>query len=270
MKKKQLLKFIWMFFYLFIFSMLLWNSFGYLDNDLGWHLKVGEEFVTKHEIPYNEHFNYTLEGEKWIDHEWLIDVFSFIVFKNFGYITLSIFFALLIVLVLALQKHYLQKFLLKKNYKILLWLIPLFCFWANVHGGFLIGLALLGFFAMIKFLENLIEKYNVISKIKMEFKNKLDLKSIYIFSFFALFSFLATFINPYGWRLYEFLFGYKNSYYLTHIVEWIPFYFLPVKYYQLLYSAIVLSLVIVFLYLSLKKIEKIYFLKLDLWPIAAI
>src|SRR3989339_159808 len=77
MKKKQLLKFIWMFFYLFIFSMLLWNSFGYLDNDLGWHLKVGEEFVTKHEIPYNEHFNYTLEGEKWIDHEWLIDVFSF-------------------------------------------------------------------------------------------------------------------------------------------------------------------------------------------------
>src|SRR3989339_638519 len=235
MKKKQLLKFIWMFFYLFIFSMLLWNSFGYLDNDLGWHLKVGEEFVTKHEIPYNEHFNYTLEGEKWIDHEWLIDVFSFIV---------------------------------NKNYKILLWLIPLFCFWANVHGGFLIGLALLGFFAMIKFLENLIEKYNVISKIKMEFKNKLDLKSIYIFSFFALFSFLATFINPYGWRLYEFLFGYKNSYYLTHIVEWIPFYFLPVKYYQLLYSAIVLSLVIVFLYLSLKKIEKKYFLKLDLWQLA--
>src|SRR3989339_602104 len=273
MKKKQLLKFIWMFFYLFIFSMLLWNSFGYLDNDLGWHLKVGEEFVTKHEIPYNEHFNYTLEGEKWIDHEWLIDVFSFIVFKNFGYITLSIFFALLIVLVLALQKHYLQKYFLKNvTGEYFLMFFQFLGIKASLpHLGVrmqeitILCLFLL-FFILHKFV--LIKKYNVISKIKMEFKNKLDLKSIYIFSFFALFSFLATFINPYGWRLYEFLFGYKNSYYLTHIVEWIPFYFLPVKYYQLLYSAIVLSLVIVFLYLSLKKIEKKYFLKLDLWQLA--
>jgi len=33
-----------------------------------------------------------------------------------------------------------------KNFKILFWLIPLFIIWASAHGGFLIGLAVLGMF----------------------------------------------------------------------------------------------------------------------------
>lgn len=319
MKNLQFSKTVWVFFYIFIFCMLLWNSFSCLDNDFGWHLKVGEEIIENHEIPRTEHFNYPLAGKKWVDHEWLIDAFSYFIFDSFGYLFLSFFFAALIIFVLVLQKHFLQKYFLEnikadfwimffqffgikaslphmgvrmqeitvlllflllfilykfsigKNYKILFFLIPLLIFWVNVHGGFLIALALLGFFVFIKTLENLIDKYGLVPGIKVSFKNRLEYRSIFIFSVFSFFAFLATFINPYGWKLYEFLFGYKNSYYLTNIAEWVPFYFFPLPYYQILYTAIVLSFVMVFLYMSLRKQsgeKKKYFIKIDLWQLA--
>lgn len=324
MRNIQFLKIIWLLFYVFIFCMLLYNSFGYLDNDLGWHLKAGEEIVEEHMIPKTEHYSYILEGELWVDHEWLLNAFSYIVFNDFGYFVLNLFFAFLIIIILVFQKYYLQKYFLKnikadfwlmifqllgvraalphlgirmqeisilaillllfivhkfnvtKDRKILFWLILLFWLWANMHGGFLVGLVLLGFFVFVKILENLIETYDLVPKIKMSFKNKLDYRSIFYFIVFSFISFLVTFINPYGWRLYEYFYTdfKKTSYYLSHISEWIPFYYIPVPYYQLLYIAIVLSFLVVAVYFSLKRIStdeqeivknKKFFWNFDLW-----
>ena len=85
----------WGFFYLAIFSYILFNSFNYLDPDLGWHLRVGENILTEKAVPGPDYYNYTLEGQNWIDHEWLSDLITFLIYNNFGYIILSLFFALI-------------------------------------------------------------------------------------------------------------------------------------------------------------------------------
>src|SRR6056297_2408799 len=94
-------KFIWFFFYLFLFVFFLFNSFSYLDPDLGWHLRVGQEIRETVSVPQINHYNYTIEGQGWVDHEWLLDAFVSWVYDSWGYIVLSIFFALFLTGVLA-------------------------------------------------------------------------------------------------------------------------------------------------------------------------
>jgi len=99
----------WIFFYFFIFGLLLQNSFSYLDPDLGWHLKVGQEISQTRMIPHLNHFNYTYTGA-WVDHEWLSNLLSFEIYNNFGYIALSVFFAAIILLSLILINRLTKKY----------------------------------------------------------------------------------------------------------------------------------------------------------------
>ena len=110
LKKISSLPALWILFYLFLFSFLLYNSFNYLDPDLGWHLKVGEQIINEKSVPSFEYYNYTLTGKKWVDHEWLLNVATFAVYDNFGYITLNIIFALLIIIILIILNIYTQKY----------------------------------------------------------------------------------------------------------------------------------------------------------------
>ena len=109
------IKIFWLLFYILIFFLLLHNSFSYLDPDLGWHLKAGENIIETGSLPHINNYNYTLQGKHWVDHEWLIDVFSFWIYDNFGYIALSVFFALLTVLTLAIWHLFIQKNYLKNK-----------------------------------------------------------------------------------------------------------------------------------------------------------
>ena len=110
LKKISSLPIFWILFYLLLFSFLLCNSFSYLDPDLGWHLKVGEEIIQEKSVPSLEHYDYTLVGKKWVDHEWLLNIATFAVYDNFGYITLNIIFALLIIIILIILNVYTQKY----------------------------------------------------------------------------------------------------------------------------------------------------------------
>lgn len=92
---------LWAFFYFFIFTLLLRGSFGYLDPDLGWHLKVGEEISRTWTVPAANHYNYTFTGN-WVDHEWLSNLAVYQIFSHQGYIVLSVLFALLIVGILIM------------------------------------------------------------------------------------------------------------------------------------------------------------------------
>lgn len=100
-KKLSFLTIFWILFYFLVFGLLLRSSFSYLDPDLGWHLKVGEEIAVTHVLPHVNHFNYTYAG-RWVDHEWLANLISFEIFKNFNYLGLNIFYAGLILAVLIL------------------------------------------------------------------------------------------------------------------------------------------------------------------------
>jgi len=303
----------WTLFYIFIFSLLLNNSLGYLDPDLGWHLKVGEDIVREGQVPHLNYYNYTLEGKTWVDHEWLLNVITFWLYNNFSNIGLNIFFALIIIAallvlhlslkngnsdhpgnvlltvvflilgVLAMSPHLgvrmqeiaplslvllyaiLSNFNNKRNYRVLFWLIPLFYFWASAHASFLIGLFILGFWLGIKILEIILIAYWPNSRFTALFQIDplLTKKQIFTFLIFIGLSLAATLVTPYGLNLYEFLWTYTDTYFMTHIAEWLPSWYLPLAYWQLIFLSLALASVILF-FLD-KNVRK---KKISLWELS--
>lgn len=111
MNKKNYKVLIWSLFYLLILTILLNQSFNHLDPDLGWHLKVGQDITTEQNVPAMEYYNYTLEGKTWVDHEWLSNALSFILYDKLSYVSLALFFSLLVIIALLLQKHLIAKYI---------------------------------------------------------------------------------------------------------------------------------------------------------------
>ncbi len=298
---------LWAFFYFFIFTLLLRGSFGYLDPDLGWHLKVGEEISRTWSVPEVNHYNYTFTG-RWVDHEWLSNLASYEIFSHQGYIALSVLFALLIVSVLIMLNVWVRRaypatspfFIIifqlfgvvassphfgvrmqesgllfltlilmiiyhynkHKDWKWLLALIPIMYLWACLHGSFLIGFAVFFAWIGIKIAEKLISRYW--SKDWLDFSSSLKWREIAAFSSAALLSFAVTLLTPYGLKLYSFLNGYKDNFYVSHIQEWRSQFIYPFQYQQLLYLALVLLAIIFYVYYSRGHKR---FWRLDLWTL---
>jgi hypothetical protein len=79
----------------------------------------------------------------------------------------------------------------------LYWLGVIACIWANVHGSFLLGPAILASYAIGA---RALESWRTLKLSRIE-------KA-------AILSFAATFVNPYGWRLHEHIVMYLRSDYL--------------------------------------------------------
>lgn len=279
-------------FYILAFLLLFRNSYDYLDPDLGWHLKAGEEISLNKDVPRENFYNYTFTGS-WVDHEWLSDWASFKIYSNFGYLSLSLIFSLIIIFSLAILhlfiRHFFPKtsfatllslqllglfaslpsfgvrmqefgvlflllelliisaFYYQKKIKPLFLLIPLFYLWSCVHGSFLLGFALLFFFFVFSLL----------------FLRKRK-KDVFIFLLVSVITFAGTLFTPYGKELYSFLGGYSQTFYLTNIQEWLPFYYFPIQYPQLVYLAVLSAFWILYLY-KLKTEKRLK--TLDLWQL---
>jgi len=89
--------FLWLLFYILILAVLLKHSFSYLDPDFGWHLQVGQEISKTWSVPSLNQYNYTFTGN-WVDHEWLSNFIIYEIYSHWGYISLSLIFALVVVL----------------------------------------------------------------------------------------------------------------------------------------------------------------------------
>ncbi|HKK54125.1 MAG TPA: hypothetical protein VJ926_01235 [Patescibacteria group bacterium] len=314
MKKKTLLRSLILLAILF-FVFFLNNSFNYLDPDLGWHLKAGQSIVQDQKVSTINHYNYTLNNIEWVNHEWLLDTFSYFIYNNFNYIVLSSVFVFLTILVF----YFLYKFLklrykgikdkkrLSFNFSFFIYtvislfgiiaisphvglrmqvlallffvlllivlekynqkrkliyfiLIPLlFLVWANMHGTFILGLGLLFAFLGIKILERILYYFKVK---KVNYSYLWTNKKIVAFLSLSLLSVLITLVNPYGFKLYDFLSGYTNTFYLSHIQEWLPQYTGSINIWQITYLGLALSLILVVWFLN-----KYKNIKFNLWDI---
>ncbi len=105
---------LWLFFYIAIFSYALNISFSYIDADLPWHLRIGQQIIDERAAPTVDYYNHTLLGKSWVDHEWLFNAFFYFLYNNFGYISLNVFFALLLTLIFIVLKFFTQTFFIKK------------------------------------------------------------------------------------------------------------------------------------------------------------
>lgn len=201
------------------------------DSDTGWHVLNGETILNAGALPHADSFSYTHAGQPWFAWEWMSDVLLGGAHRIAGLsgVALVAAFAIALtawavarfslslggnlfliagasVLLLGVTSiHWLARphvfswlfalvFLACAEHKRFLYVLPLAaCLWANMHGSFLLGPAIL---------------------------------FIYGFAGASLASLLATFINPYGWRLHEHVFTYlQNDYLMDHIAEFRSFSF---------------------------------------------
>jgi hypothetical protein len=165
--------------FLILLVVFLIKSNFFLDPDYGWHVKLGELILTSG-IPKTDPYSYTMPSYPYIEHAWLSDVLLFKLDQTIGFAGLALIFALVAVVSIFLaipQKTsplYLPFVLLGSSMllpfagirtQLLTWLffsliiflafneklwrkfkyvIPLFILvWANLHGGFALGIFLL-------------------------------------------------------------------------------------------------------------------------------
>jgi hypothetical protein len=159
-----------------------------------------------------------------------------------------LFLPLLLIIIYLFEKRALKN---KKGYwKILFSLIPLFYLWANLHAGFLLGMALLFFYLGVKLAERILclwknTKLKTFLNNFFNFKEKISRRAWGLFLLFSVIASLSTLFALYGLSLYNFLHSYTNTAYLTLISEWLPQFHYPFTYWQLLYIGLVSSVLII-------------------------
>jgi hypothetical protein len=209
------------------------------DPDFGWHIRAGQ-VILQSGIPYTDPFSYSMPSFLFVDHEWLTNVVLSKAFAWFGIFPLTVFFSLLAVAAVGLQlirgdRKWLSvplfvaagtlfdfvgvrpqvitwlfvSVLITVLFEKRLWqkwrfFLPfLFILWANVHGGFAIGIGILLIVLTVRTIQHREQGLN----------NALLL----------LLCLGATYLNPFGTRLWgEFWMQLSDTSLRWSIQEWYP------------------------------------------------
>jgi len=291
LKKINWRQVLFFFFYVFIFCLLLRNSFNYLDPDLGWHLKVGQEIVRTGAVPDLNHYDYSFTGH-WVDHEWLSNILVYETYSRWGYLALSAVFAALIVLILMLLNGearrlwpaappglilvmetagviaslphlgvriqelgllftvclliLISRYNKRPDWRLAACLVPLFYLWTCMHASFLLGIGLAAAWLGIKTVEKFGARFY--RRPWLDLSAVLSWRKIFVFAGAWCIAVGTTLLTPYGLRLYSFLLGYQDSFYRTHLQEWLSQFSFPFLYWQLAYLALVVMTVCLYIY----------------------
>jgi hypothetical protein len=222
------------------------------DGDTGWHLRTGEWILAHGQVPDRDIFSFTRSGQPWFAWEWLWDVlFGWLHLKTglagvvlASSLVLALTFALLfrlarrrgdalVALALTLvaagasaghwlaRPHLFTMLFVVVFYTILelrkagpwLWALPpLMVLWTNLHGGFFVGILLIGAYAAGEFACLLRRVSNSRRQAAIRRGRR------YLLAAGACG--LATFVNPYGWRLHAHIVRYlADGFYRGNIME---------------------------------------------------
>lgn len=66
------------------------------DNDFWWHLRTGQLIIETKTIPKVDPFSYTNTGKEWITHEWLTEIFIYLLYRLGGLNVLILVFSSII------------------------------------------------------------------------------------------------------------------------------------------------------------------------------
>ncbi len=274
MKHSWLAPLAWASFYLFLAAALLANSFGYLDPDFGWHLRVGQTIAETLSVPHDQIYMWTLRGQSWVDHEWLSNLLIYGLWQIGGYLTITAFFIIIpIVTLLILNRyifsHYLQNTQARFAFVIievgaLFACLPHFGVRVQEFGFLFLTLLLITidrvrrtnsarparWLPLILFLWACLHGSFLIGVAitfgwliyELVFRSlaKKELKQVLLSGGLALLTTLGT---PYGLELYGFLSDYfSNTYYMSRIKEWRSPYTGPFRVDQIAYTLFALTL----------------------------
>jgi hypothetical protein len=224
-----------------------------LDPDMWWHLRTGETIVASG-IPTHDVFTFTVPDHEWVTHEWLSQVFMWLVYVAAGLPGLILVFALLIAVTFGLLyacsvgRPYLAAFVVllaaitsaivwgarPQIFNLLMtaafvfivervkqkkwtlrsfWALPvLMLFWANLHSGYLLGIVLLGTYAVGEAAQRLWAQPD---------EHTLPWTAVRRLALMAVISFLVAGINPSGPALWIYpFFTLGSSAMQAYIQEW--------------------------------------------------
>lgn len=238
--------FIGLFIFLWFVYFLAANSF--LDPDFGWHLKMGESIWLNKQIPKTDLFSYTLPNYYFPYSAWLGDVIIYLLFGKIGYSGLALFFSFIAVsgFIFSIKKD-LIKFAIfpsilgglssiglsavrpqlvdfplsalwflilrksRENYRYLFALPLLTIAWANLHGGFMLGIGVLLIMATA----------DVYEFLRHGDRNVVKHSCLLLFA--GLLCFLTGAINPFGFDAYLLGNHFFDLRLHASISEWLPF-----------------------------------------------
>lgn len=230
-----------------VFSGFLYVSLATVDPDIWWHLRVGERELQNNSIPHFDEYSFTMSGHRWVNHEWLLDaglwwtekhnlwwsagvVFSMLAFlpAYFWVVRAQSFLELALILaatnfmmnvvgvrpqMITVALFFILFEIIRKRFggvKNYFWFLPILFFaWANLHGGFAVGLAFLGLSVFTHY------AYLIFKKERINFS---EVSRGFISILVSVF---ATLVNPYGIELHkEFYRVLLSSDTAKYIAEW--------------------------------------------------
>src|ERR1700674_6141386 len=162
------------------------------DPDLWWHLKTGQYIIAHKTIPHTDACSYTRDGQPWVAHEWLSELFLYGLYRTAGWAGLILVFAAITAATFFLlylrcaATPYLAGFVTvwgaiagapswgvrpqtltwllvslwllildrsEQNRLLLWWTLPLMFLWVNLHASYALGLVILALFIVGELLE---------------------------------------------------------------------------------------------------------------------
>ena len=227
------------------------------DPGLGWHLRT-PDLVFESGWPTGDPFSGPKSGNSWLANQWLGDLPFWLGWKAAGYSGVVAVTMILLLLTYRLLYGFLRAdglswptaafwtyaaamasfnaWVARPNLFTLLavtilarvlvlfhegrlgprrlfWLLPLFVVWVNSHGGFVVGLIMIGVAAGVE----LLVAYGHPDQADRE-AAKIRLRALCALEATC---FLATLINPYGWKVYPWVFSLLgDSYFMNLNQEW--------------------------------------------------
>lgn len=213
-------------------------------------------------LPDTDPYSHTMPDWAWVEHAWLTDVLIAGVYVLFGALGVIVFFSgvtvgawllgaavasaaptfrllacslslwvalpylgartqLVTLLGLALLLWILKRWRDGNDF-LSWWIPPLFLLWANVHGGFVVGLLVLGLVivttSIVRWLSD--RRIAFAGHADERLFSSAELKRL---ALLAALSACLTLLNPYGWRLHaEILDSLSNRFMLETLQEWQP------------------------------------------------
>jgi len=218
-------------------SILLLSIAPISDPDIWWHLATGKYILESGQIPRTDIFSHTVPGKEWVDHEWLSQVvfyqvylwggFAGVVLLKTAAVLVTFLFLFkraslhtgkaatiltILTVILVSKDAWLERpmvftFMLTSIFLYVLdqrgrkgpWTLPvLTLLWANLHGGFIVGILVIFIYAMGAALERGKELSAVLAA-----------------------SILASLVNPYTYRTLLYPLQYAHDTVHTQfILEW--------------------------------------------------
>jgi len=287
------------------------------DGDLSAHIRMGETILSTGHIPTHSLASYTAATDYMVAHAWLSEIIFALLFRAGGLPLLSVITGILVglthgsiaiflrkrgadprwailaaLLSLALgSTHWLTRphmfsivltavtlFLLEsERSKRAFLFLPLFALWANLHGGWLYGLTMIGAFIVGDLAEAWLSPDE-----RQEWLSKARVNSLAL-----LLGAAGTLINPYGLTLHrEVIFAVTSSSLAKNIAEYLAPNFQDAGQWPFLLAVLLtvglfavgtkriqlpwLTLILISLFFSLRSFRNIALFGVSAWPLVAL